>query len=589
MIGERRRHGFEKAMIARITLIWAIVSALLLATQFRNIAAVIYPDGDDILRLLQVRDWLNGQTWFDVTQYRVDPPEGTPMHWTRLVDVPLAAIIVLLTPVIGNSGAEIAASVIVPLATLWLVLMLIGRISFKIFDEEATGLACLVAAMSTSLLNQLRPMRIDHHGWQVVCALVAVNALMARNARQGGWIAGFAMAAWLAISLEAIPMVAAIMAVGLWRWMRCWHERTWLVSMLQSIFVSSLVIYLATKGLPMGASVCDAMAPAPLAAMGILAIGATGLDRATHRPFSFALMAFGALGVAAVAVEFTLAPQCTGGTFAELDPLTRSLWLGNIAEGRPIWEGSISLALLKVIPPLIALVTMWNLIRRHNDWLGRWHQEYAFLLIVALVVGCLVARTSVYSAALAAVPLGWQLKVWLRSIRTLKEPGKQAAAAAGIITALAPAVPISLLMAAAPTQASTITSAPVVAVADCDIRAALPALGATPARIFAPIDLGPRILLDSPHSVLATAHHRADVAIADTMRAFMDSPDEARAMLDRRGYDYMMLCAGMNEVNAYATIKPDGFAADLQKGEIPDWLEPVENESQNVLVLKIRG
>jgi hypothetical protein len=63
------------------------------------------PDPDDALRLVELRDWLGGQGWFDVTQYRIDPAHGgVAMHWSRLVDVPLAAVVVALRPLLGGSG-----------------------------------------------------------------------------------------------------------------------------------------------------------------------------------------------------------------------------------------------------------------------------------------------------------------------------------------------------------------------------------------------------------------------------------------------------------------------------------------------------
>ena len=40
----------------------------------------------------QVRDWMAGQSWFDVVQHRLNPPLGVDMHWSRLVDAPIAAI-----------------------------------------------------------------------------------------------------------------------------------------------------------------------------------------------------------------------------------------------------------------------------------------------------------------------------------------------------------------------------------------------------------------------------------------------------------------------------------------------------------------
>ena len=74
------------------------------------------PSGpDDWARLLQVRAWLDGQAFWDVTQYRMNPPEGFSMHWSRLVDLPLAAVTLL--------AGERAALLLVPL--LWLLQLMI--------------------------------------------------------------------------------------------------------------------------------------------------------------------------------------------------------------------------------------------------------------------------------------------------------------------------------------------------------------------------------------------------------------------------------------------------------------------------------
>ena len=51
---------------------------------------------DDWTRLLEVRSLLDGQAFWDVTQYRMNPPEGFSMHWSRQVDLPIAALALLL-------------------------------------------------------------------------------------------------------------------------------------------------------------------------------------------------------------------------------------------------------------------------------------------------------------------------------------------------------------------------------------------------------------------------------------------------------------------------------------------------------------
>jgi hypothetical protein len=60
---------------------------------------------DDAMRLAEVNDLIAGQGWFDLMQHRLDPP-GSPMHWSRVIDAPLAALILMLRPLAGIEGAE---------------------------------------------------------------------------------------------------------------------------------------------------------------------------------------------------------------------------------------------------------------------------------------------------------------------------------------------------------------------------------------------------------------------------------------------------------------------------------------------------
>lgn len=586
-IGERRRSIIDFELLKRVTMVWAIVALMLTVTGTRQIVNFEFVDGDDILRLLQVRDFLHGQSWFDVTQYRIAPPDGTPMHWTRLVDIPLAIVTLAFTPLIGLGAAEHVSAVVVPLVTLYAVLLLIGRMSFRLFDAESTGMSCLVAAMAMPLLHQLRPMRIDHHGWQVVCGLVAVSALMGRDPRRSGWLAGLAMAVWLAISMEALPMVAVIMAIAFARWLRCWDERAWLVAMLQSIFASSALIYLATRGFALQ-SVCDAMSPMQLAAMGVVAVGATGLAHTSQRPRTFIVLVLGTIGLAALVVALQIAPQCTKGAFADLDPMAREMWLANVRESRPIWAQTPSLALQIVLPPLVAIFVSLGLAARTGNWVHRWHLEYAVLLIAALALACTVSRAAAFAAALAAVPLGWQLRRWLRSIRNLNQPRRQAVAALGIVAALLPTLPLSLLMLATPSRAAPTQQAQA-PMPECDIGAALAKIGPAPVNLLAPIDLGPRLLLDTPHRVMATAHHRAGPAISDNMRAYIAPADRGHAIIARRNVQYVVICAGFPEIDVYREAGPGGLVDSLLKGQTPEWLEPVGSDAPGARIYRVIG
>ena len=188
---ERRRPPLSPDLLVRVAIAWAMIAALLLVTNLPAMLAHRFPDPDDTLRMVQVRDLIAGQGWFDLTQHRIDAiGGGVPMHWSRLVDLPLAAVILLLRGLIGQDAAETAALIIVPLLTFACALLLAARIAWRVIGEEAAGFACLAMALSVPLVQQMRPMRIDHHGWQIVLVLAAMNGLMARSPRHGGWAIG---------------------------------------------------------------------------------------------------------------------------------------------------------------------------------------------------------------------------------------------------------------------------------------------------------------------------------------------------------------------------------------------------------------
>jgi hypothetical protein len=94
-------------------------AAYLLATRWANIHNFVLNDTDDNMRIAQVRAWLNdGQGWFDLRQYRLDWPEGANIHWSRLVDLPIAGLILLGRLFTDGPRAEQFAVAIAPLIPL---------------------------------------------------------------------------------------------------------------------------------------------------------------------------------------------------------------------------------------------------------------------------------------------------------------------------------------------------------------------------------------------------------------------------------------------------------------------------------------
>ena len=589
MLVDRRRSAFPREFVLRVGIAWAIVSALLIAVNWSAIAARHFPDPDDIMRLVQVRDLIAGQGWFDLTQYRVDAAGGgVAMHWSRLVDLPLICIIALLTPIVGAGAAESAALIAVPLLTLLIAMLLAARIAWRLLGDEEATLTSLVVALSVPVLFQLGPLRIDHHGWQIVCALVAVNGLMARSPRTGGWVIGGALATWLAISIEGLPLAAVMFAVRALRWLRARGERVWLVSAIQALALVSAALFLMTRGLPGLATYCDAVSPLHLAMFGWGALVLTLLAQREPAPRAVILAGFALAGGGAAGMLLYAAPQCaTGGGFAELDPVVAKYWYANVLEGMPIWRQSLTTALQYAVTPLIALFAAIALARRSHDWLRQFWSDYAIILGASLLVAIFVSRAGAVACALAAAPLAWQLRHWLRAIRSMERPAPRMAAMVGVACALLPALPAMVLTSALPARAAAVKAEPVrasvggagdtpIRASDCAVQNAGPALATLPrGEFYAPLDIAPELLLASNHSVIATGHHRGHQAMKVLIAAALAPEAEARATLSARGTAYVALCPGLGEARLYARIAPEGFVADLVRGEAPGWLEPV--------------
>lgn len=584
---------FPRALLRPVVLAWLVICLLLLATNGAGIAALRFPDPDDTLRLVQVRDLIGGQGWFDLHQHRVDPLDGgVPMHWSRLVDVPIVAVILLTRAFLGHAGAEMAALIAVPLLTMLCLLVLAGRVARAKLGGEAVVLTCLLIAMAVPVIAQIRPLRIDHHGWQIVAAMAALNGFMARDPRRGGWATGAALAVGLAISLEGLPLMLVFAALGARAWLGQRDRGVWLAAMLQSLALTSLAAFLATRGLSDLAEHCDAISPVHLAIFVLGAVGVSALAFAKRPPLAVLLTGFAVIGVAALLLVYKMAPQCTAGSFNELDPVVRHLWYDQVAEGLPVWQQDWPTALQVVIPGLGGLIAACLLSRTGDRQQRRWWQEYALLLAGALAIACLVTRASGVSSAFAAIPLAWALSAALRHARAGTPPAQRIAALAGVVLVLMPSLPLTIYGLIAPSRATSQTpAAGSQRVSTCNLRGAVRALAGTAVsgNILAPLDIGPELLLATPDTVLATGHHRGAKAMREVIDAFTGLDAQAHAIVRRRRIDYVVLCPDLGEPALYAHTAPGGLAAHLLAGHAPTWLRPVTRLGDGLQIWRVIG
>ena len=198
------------------------------------------------------------------------------------------------------------------------------------------------------------------------------------------------------------------------------------------------------------------------------------------------------------------------------------------------------------------------------------------ILAAGFVISLFVARAGAVVGALSAVPLGWLVRDWLRKARNVRRPTKRVMILGAIVLLLMPSAPITIGGKLAPSAAMAAVG-PSVSSARCDIQDQAARLDALPkGTVFAPFDIGPSILLQSHHAVVATSHHRAEAAMHDVIAAFLAAPADARATIARHDADYIVMCTDLNEPEIYAKAAPSGLARQLLARSTPDGLEPVD-------------
>jgi hypothetical protein len=560
---------------------WLAACAMMLWFSAGHIHGLRMWDTDDYMRLQQVRDWLGGQSWFNVDQYRLDPPHGFHMHWSRIVDLPLAGLILLLRPLVGTVLAEIAASVIVPLITLGLIMAMVARVTRRVAGEKAAMLAPLLVACSPLILFHTLPLRIDHHGWQAAMAMATLAALLDRRRLRSGLLAGLFAAIWVSISLEALPLLAAMFGLLIVRFLIDPRHAERLHGFALALGFCCVALFASTHAMARwGEPDCDAMSVGYLGLLGgvaIAAIVATGPLVGRNRLVHAAIIAF---GTAAGLVLFVhSAPACLAGPFGALDPVTRQYWYMNVLEGRPVWEQDVGMRGMLLLSPLLGLAGAgfgWHRARGHDPRAAANWMTMILLGGAAMAVSLMVLRAGTVAHGFALPGIASLLAMVLDRVSRSPRMAFRVLGSAAAILGMTPVAAAAVAGMLAPAEPAPSAKAPKPKSAcpgGCDRYGALDRLPAS--YIFAPIDIGPDLIVHTPHSFPAAGYHRNPAALRRTIETFLGSVDDARRVIDQVDAAYVLIDPDTAEAATYRNAAPHGFMAQLLADKAPDWLEPV--------------
>ncbi|UCI08085.1 GtrA family protein [Mesorhizobium sp. B1-1-8] len=540
-------------------------------------------DNDNLLRLVEVRDLLGGQGWFDLHQYRMGLEGGFVMHWSRLVDAPIAALILAASKLTGNTPlAEDVAQVLWPALLFCLTLFFTVRAARSFAGQGAVLPAVLIGAAAYHFIGIYAPGALDHHNVQLMLTMASLSLLLEAPARHtAALFSGLCAALTLAVGMETVPYVATIgVAVSLLFVVDDSGERAIARDFgLGFAGVSALVFLATVPASAWGEAQCDAFSTvqfvvAAIAGAGLSAIASSDV---TARSWRRRLVSLGLLGVAIGAVVVALFPQCLAAPYADLDPRLKELWLDHIDEAQSLVTLLIhdpARVAARYATPLMAIVLMALRFSR-----GGWRRQDSLvgaMLLAAFAVGAWQVRGTTFSIAFAVIPLSAWIAEWRARAEAGSSPGVALRLAAVWLVSVNPVWTGAAAAASLAFDKDTPVAAEDGTDKVCEKKASFALLGAMPdTTVLAISNLGAPVLAYTGHRVFAGPYHRNVTGNLLVLDAFLGSADDARRIVEAHRVGLLAVCRGNAESLTLTKKAPQGFLAALLKGTMPAWLEPV--------------
>lgn len=579
-------------------LFWLCLAVYMVWDNWLRIRGFGLGDTDDNMRMMQVRALLGGQGWYDLAQHRM---AGSNIHWSRLVDLPIAGLKLLFTPLFGGRTAETIAVAVAPLLPMLAAMYAVALMARRLIAPKAYLFALAFLACGGSVMGMWQPMRIDHHGWQLAFLAWTAAALTDPKPLRAGITLGAATALSLVVGLEMLLYLAAAGAIAVLMWVRDGEPKrlfAYGLTLAGGCGLGYLVFTSEANRLPM----CDALSPVWLSAM--VAAGAVAMLLAWLTPRTWVQrLAIAAVGGIAVAAFFGLSwPHCLG-RLEQSSPELERLWLSKVREAMPIWRHGWDTAVITLTLPFAGLVGGLAMLHvshrearagaevaeeaggeavapRQDDARALFTRWLAITLLALMATGLLAWQTRAGPAAqlLSAVGAGafaWIIFTWVMGFKHMLARVGGLAVALVVVVGLAQGWVTKFKGPAAPRNAYRL------AVDTANTRC--PSIwGMTPiarqsrGMVMTFVDLGPRLITLTHHDAITGPYHRNATEIIDVMHAFRGTPDFARRVADRYHVDYVLICPMMSEATIYRAEARGGFYDRLSQGQVPDWLTPVQ-------------
>jgi hypothetical protein len=533
-------------------------------------------DTDDATRLVEVRELLGGAPWYDTTLPRFGGFQPLVSHWSRLIDLPLAALLSALELILPPEEAELAVRALWPLLVLAAFVYLMAR-EVELRGGRAAALLAIPLTVTCLIgIVQFLPGRIDHHNVIILCAVIGILRLARSfDDPSAGWSAGCLLGLGTAVGYEALALTTASLGAAMLFGALPRHSLLG-PSRAAVTFAATLTIALAltTASDALFVSRCDALS------FNLVLLSATGalvvsLVQAAEERLSsvtkIALLAAG--GLAGLTLYAFSEPACLSGPFGQVDRALFPVWLGRVSETQSIVSMGAKLPHLGGMALVYFLIGGYCGLRllqtERNDDL-RFHM---LVLLIAIPLSFWQIKLIPYATYLP-IPL---LAVWLarppQQGNAHASNGAIAAIVLGVLVVIACAG--WLLLSLAEPSARRFKEA-VAPNESCESTAAIAPLARLPKGLaVADVNLGPYLVALTHLDVLAAPYHRLDRQILEADRILHGPPQEAKQRLGAIGARYVVTCKGLDSTAPQSPVPADALQSLLNDGEPPEFLEPV--------------
>ncbi len=568
------------------------------------------PDTDDYMYLVQILDWLHGQGWYDNVQHRLNPPDGVPIHFSRLAMLPMAAMIKFIEFLgLGPKGSATIMAMVYPVMLLAWLFGVLRWCAQSIMAKEWVGATAFVGVFAVQTTYMFQPGHVDHHNIIIVLVMLALGSAfrMMQNPEQHRWplYIGLLMAVGMTIALEILPWILLLSAfIGFWGVMR--GGTTLRAGLLYSMvfLVGSALCLLITRP-PSDLFNLDVLTYSVvyvILAAGI-AVTFAGAFLATRAPLL--MRAIVALLVAVISgyAFFHHFPEMVAGPYGGIDPALARIILDEISEAQPLKEPATQwLSVFWMIGSFTIAVPAGIYFWVKSSGVQRWLWSLLMVLLLAsLALSLFYQRRFIATAnALEILPMTMLLQQGWSWIGANWRGRKQFFAEVMLILITGP-----LLVVLVPAMAdgrsfntgvflySVTFGVEESACETYDLENALRnplGIGSRQRMIMNPMGLGPELLFRTQHKVLAAPFHMDVEGNVDATRFFSTPyPEEAEAIARRRHIDLVVTCALVesyyfhkkpwdktDDVSGPGQDFAPHFIERLVQGHIPAWLKPMK-------------